>query len=130
VRAEGSVEVWLMSLLQASQESVHCIIRQAFHFINDSTFDFLEFLGRFQAQVSLLLDCCIRLDMTNRLKLTRLTNNFCKSNRLTVYRRLIVYVEKLKSLKKVSDFPYYGKYALKTVKCIKVCSCMLGHRGQ
>ena len=27
VRAEGSVEVWLMSLLTASQESVHCIIR-------------------------------------------------------------------------------------------------------
>ena len=54
VRAEGSVEVWLMSLLQASQESVHCIIRQAFHFINDSTFDFLEFLGRFQAQVGIL----------------------------------------------------------------------------
>jgi dynein heavy chain len=51
VRAEGSVEVWLMSLLTASQESVHCIIRQAFHFINDNQFDFLDFLGRFQAQV-------------------------------------------------------------------------------
>ncbi len=25
-----------MSLLTASQESVHCIIRQAFHFINDN----------------------------------------------------------------------------------------------
>ena len=54
VRAEGSVEVWLMSLLTASQESVHCIIRQAFHFINDNQFDFLEFLGRFQAQVGIL----------------------------------------------------------------------------
>ena len=53
VRAEGSVEVWLMSLLTASQESVHCIIRQAFHFINDNQFDFLDFLGRFQAQVGL-----------------------------------------------------------------------------
>jgi dynein heavy chain len=51
VRAEGSVEVWLMSLLTAAQESVHCIIRQAFHFINDNQFDFLDFLGRFQAQV-------------------------------------------------------------------------------
>ncbi len=54
VRAEGSVEVWLMSLLTASQESVHCIIRQAFHFINDNQFDMLEFLGRFQAQVGIL----------------------------------------------------------------------------
>ena len=54
VRAEGSVEVWLMSLLMAAQESVHCIIRQAFHFINDNQFDFLEFLGRFQAQVGIL----------------------------------------------------------------------------
>ena len=54
VRAEGSVEVWLMSLLTASQESVHCIIRQAFHFINDNQFDMLDFLGRFQAQIGIL----------------------------------------------------------------------------
>jgi dynein heavy chain len=54
VRAEGSVEVWLMSLLMASQESIHCIIRQAFHFINDNQFDMLEFLGRYQAQVGIL----------------------------------------------------------------------------
>ena len=43
-----------MSLLTASQESVHCIIRQAFHFINDNQFDMLDFLGRFQAQVGIL----------------------------------------------------------------------------
>ena len=48
VRAEGSVEIWLNSLLQAAQEAIHCIIRQAFHFINDNQFDFLDFLGRFQ----------------------------------------------------------------------------------
>ena len=54
VRAEGSVEVWLMSLLTASHESVHCIIRQAFHFINDNQFDMLDFLARFQAQVGIL----------------------------------------------------------------------------
>ncbi len=46
-----------MSLLQASQESVHCIIRQAFHVINDTQFDFLEFVSRFQAQVSPALLC-------------------------------------------------------------------------
>jgi len=49
VRAEGSVEVWLNGLLQSSQEAIHCIIRQAFHFINDSNFDLLEFVTKFQA---------------------------------------------------------------------------------
>jgi hypothetical protein len=48
VRAEGSVEVWLNGLLQSSQEAIHCIIRQAFHFINDSNFDLLEFVTKFQ----------------------------------------------------------------------------------
>ena len=50
VRAEGSVEVWLNGLLQSSQEAIHCIIRQAFHFINDSNFDLLEFVTKFQVE--------------------------------------------------------------------------------
>ena len=54
VRAEGSVEVWLNALLQASQEAIHCIIRQAFHFINDSNFDLLDFVTKFQAQIGIL----------------------------------------------------------------------------
>ena len=54
VRAEGSVEIWLNALLQASQEAIHCIIRQAFHFINDNQFDLLEFVTKFQAQIGIL----------------------------------------------------------------------------
>jgi dynein heavy chain len=54
VRAEGSVEVWLNALLQASQEAIHCIIRQAFHFINDNGFDLLDFVTKFQAQIGIL----------------------------------------------------------------------------
>ena len=54
VRAEGSVEVWLGSLLKAAQESLHGIIRQAFHFINDPGFELLEFIKKFQAQVGIL----------------------------------------------------------------------------
>ena len=54
VRAEGSVEIWLNALLQASQEAIHCIIRGAFHFINDNTFDLLDFIVKFQAQIGIL----------------------------------------------------------------------------
>ena len=55
VRAEGSVEVWLNGLLQSSQEAIHCIIRQAFHFINDSNFDLLEFVTKFQVILLVLV---------------------------------------------------------------------------
>ena len=39
---------------QASQEAIHCIIRQAFHYINDNGFDLLEFITKFQAQIGIL----------------------------------------------------------------------------
>ena len=54
VRAEGSVEIWLNSLLKASQEAVHSIIRKAYHVVNDSYFDLLEFTSKFQAQIGIL----------------------------------------------------------------------------
>ena len=54
VRAEGSVELWLNDLLRATQESVHGIIREAFHFINDNLIDLIEFTNKFQAQVGIL----------------------------------------------------------------------------
>ena len=54
VRAEGSVEIWLNSLLKASQEAVHSIIRKAYHVIIDSYFDIFEFTSKFQAQVGIL----------------------------------------------------------------------------
>ncbi|KAJ9592734.1 hypothetical protein L9F63_015614, partial [Diploptera punctata] len=50
VRAEGSVETWLTSLLQTSQQSLHAIIRQAFTMINDLNFNLLSFLDKMPAQ--------------------------------------------------------------------------------
>ena len=73
VRAEGSVEVWLTALLQASQEAIHCIIRQAFHFINDNNFDLLEFVTKFQAQIGILgLQMVWTRDSENALSNSRL----------------------------------------------------------
>ena len=54
VRAEGSVELWLNDLLRGTQESVHGIIREAFHFINDNLIDLIDFTNKFQAQVGIL----------------------------------------------------------------------------
>lgn len=54
VRAEGSVETWLMQLLQTSQQSLHSIIRQSYTMINDQNFNFLGFLDKMPAQVGIL----------------------------------------------------------------------------
>ena len=55
VMALGNVEEWLNNLLKMSQSSVHGVIRQAYHAINDPNFDVMEFLGTFPAQVSFVL---------------------------------------------------------------------------
>ena len=51
VKAEGNVEVWLMSLLRMSQKSLHGVIRTAAMAIQDTNFQLLEFLNMFPAQV-------------------------------------------------------------------------------
>ena len=51
IRAEGSVEVWLTKLLKMSHQSVHAIIRQAHHVIQDPDLNVLRFLEQFPAQV-------------------------------------------------------------------------------
>lgn len=55
VRAEGSVETWLTSLLQSAQGSLHSIIRNAVTVINDPAFNLLLFLDKMPAQVRIYL---------------------------------------------------------------------------
>lgn len=52
VRAEGSVETWLTSLLNTSQQSIHSIIRNAFTMMSDPNFSILSFLEKMPAQVN------------------------------------------------------------------------------
>lgn len=54
IRAEGSVETWLTSLLTTSQSSLHSIIRSAYHAINDQNLNLLAFLDKMPAQVGIL----------------------------------------------------------------------------
>lgn len=54
MRAEGSVETWLMQLLQTSQLSLHSVIRQCYSMINDANFNLLAFLDKMPAQIGLL----------------------------------------------------------------------------
>ena len=52
VRAEGNVEVWLMTLMVMAQLSLHGVIRAAAMAIQDSAFRLIEFLENYPAQVS------------------------------------------------------------------------------
>ncbi|CAD0193948.1 unnamed protein product [Chrysodeixis includens] len=54
VRAEGSVETWLTSLLQSAQGSLHAIIRNAVAVLNDPGFNLLLFLDKMPAQVTFI----------------------------------------------------------------------------
>ena len=51
VMAMGNVEVWLGQLLQQALDSLHSVIRDASVAIHCVTFDLLEFLNTYPAQV-------------------------------------------------------------------------------
>ena len=53
MKAEGNVESWLMSLMLMAQKSLHGVIRTAAMAIQDSSFQLLEFLNMFPAQVNI-----------------------------------------------------------------------------
>ena len=51
VLAQGNVEIWLGQLLQGAMDSLHAVIRDAFFTIQNPSFDLLNFLNSFAAQV-------------------------------------------------------------------------------
>ena len=51
VMAKGNVEVWLGDLLNQAMNSLHAVIRDAYHAINDGGFNLMNFLGQFASQV-------------------------------------------------------------------------------
>ena len=69
VKADGNVEVWLMSLMKMAHFSLHCVIRTAAMAIQDTNFQLLEFLNMFPAQIGLLgLQLIWTRDSTEALK--------------------------------------------------------------
>ena len=51
--AKGNVELWLGDLLNQAMASLHAVIRDAYHAINDGGFNLMNFLGQFPSQVLL-----------------------------------------------------------------------------
>ena len=50
--AKGNVEVWLGDLLDQAMSSLHSVIKDAYHAINDAGFALMTFMGQYPAQAS------------------------------------------------------------------------------
>ena len=60
VMAKGNVELWLGDLLNQAMNSLHVVIREAYHAINDGGFSLMNFLGQFASQVCQMhRKCCL-----------------------------------------------------------------------
>jgi hypothetical protein len=77
--AQGNVEVWLGSLMNMAQKSLHNVIRQAHFAIGDANFQLLEFLNTFPAQVCVCSQLSFLLTLA---KFPRITHNLCFFQRL------------------------------------------------
>ena len=86
--AQGNVEVWLGSLMNMAQKSLHNVIRQAHFAVGDTSFQLLEFLNTFPAQVTIRLNLinpnCIAVYLVYPLMDKTPVNKLLKSQSITL----------------------------------------------